>query len=109
MTGVTASFTHPTLIALSMNVGTANAASASGPEFPQPVIADGVATSGGAAGAGGGAGPVGLISRCARPSNVVDICSSSDGLALLTPTCAPAYTAVLGTKAFHGRSEVLTY
>jgi hypothetical protein len=37
--GVTPSFTRPMLIALSMNVGTANAASASGPEFPQPVSA----------------------------------------------------------------------
>jgi hypothetical protein len=36
--GSTPAFTQPTLTALSMNVGTANAASARGAEFPTPSL-----------------------------------------------------------------------
>jgi hypothetical protein len=61
--GSTPAFTQPTLTALSMNVGTANAASASGAEFPHPI----------AVAAGGGSGPARLMCGCTRPLTVVDI------------------------------------
>ncbi len=52
--GVTAALTQPMLMALSMSVGTANAASASGAELPHVVAAaGGVATLGGGAASGG--------------------------------------------------------
>src|SRR5690349_2686860 len=104
--GVTASFTQPMLIALSMNVGTANAASASGPEFPQPVRAGDAAASGGAAGAGGGFGLAGLSSRWARPVNVVDIRSSSGRIESVNDTLSPGGRSTKGPKASSGRSGV---
>jgi hypothetical protein len=71
--GVTAALTQPMLMALSMSVGTANAASASGAELPHVVAAaGGVATLGGGAASGGSSGPAGLTARTG-PSNVVDI------------------------------------
>ena len=74
ITGVTPALTQPMLITLSMIVGTANAASASGPEFPHPKAVAGAA--GGETSAGGDCGAAGLRSGCLPPLRMVDICSS---------------------------------
>lgn len=88
--GVTVMLTQPTLIALSMPVGTAKAASASGAELPHvAAAAEGVATSGSGAVPGGGCGPAGLMADT-DPSNVVDIGSSGGlGLFCANPSSAP--------------------